>query len=181
MYGWILLFTFFIFQITNYARNYIHLLCFLFRIFILLHGFITIFLVRYSFGCTVHTHAKRKGGRKWRTRQKETASSHNLHKSPLLSHSPHQPIPNTSFTQYFYCIIIHILCRSVYILCACVRVCVLLTVLLLLPAFSKRFSIHAFGNFCSLLTLSILLWVSISLLFFFSLPLFVRYRKIMHK
>lgn len=37
-------FIFFIFQITNYARNYIHLLCFLFRIFILFHGFITIFL-----------------------------------------------------------------------------------------------------------------------------------------
>lgn len=45
--------SFFIFQITNYARNYIHLLCFLFRIFILLHGFITIFLVRYSVGCAV--------------------------------------------------------------------------------------------------------------------------------
>lgn len=120
MYEWmnfIILFLF-IFQITNYARNYIHLLCFLFRIFILFHGFITIFLVRYFICCTANT--KRKGGGK----QRETSIYINRLCS---SHSLLLFLP--TYIHIFYAILLlhhnsYTLRQSIYILyvCACVFV-----------------------------------------------------------
>lgn len=183
MYGWILLFArFFIFQITNYARNYIHLLCFLFRIFILLHGFIAIFLVRYSFDCCA-VRTKRRGGGEW---SKEGESSHNLHKSPLLSHS--LPLYFSHFAHIFYAILL--LHHNSYTMPECIYfVCVFLSLPLFILIFFSYHSVSVFqfmhlAIFALALVLTLLIlavWVSISLLFFFSLPLFVRYRKIMHK
>lgn len=150
-----------------------------FMLFIL--NFHSISWIYYNLFSTILWQYTKKEKRRNETRERmETRKKNETQiyiNSPLLS-------PYISSTQYFYCIIIHILCRSIYILYFLVSVCVFhyfgsvtIFFLLLLPL-GKCFSIHAFWRF----SLSHSHSFSGAFLFFSSLlPLFVHSRKIMHK